>query len=89
MKPDNFTDRRSTLAMDFTLPGTNQIMTLGGSSELWGGVDMNGDNTKDRDWAPADFDANFGVGIFIGAGPTASCTASIDSISLRVFYQAA
>ena len=58
-------------------PTTNTNKTYGGSSQLWGNPGT---------WAVSDFDSGFGVAISVNATATVANIASIDYISVKIYY---
>lgn len=83
---DSFLPARSTLSRGSAAFGsTDTTNTIGGLSDLWGGVDTNNNNTFDRAWLPADFDSQLSLFVGLGAG-AAGANVSLDNIQLRVRY---
>lgn len=65
--------------------GTETATTIGGTTDLWGNVDTNGDNVYERLWAATDFSQNFAVWGAFGAGVDGA-TIGIDNIQLNVSF---
>jgi len=76
---------RSVTATGPTLTATEAASVVGSPTDLWGEVDTNNDNVKDRAWASTDFDSGLYVGF--AAAATAGGTFSLDQIQLRVWYR--
>ena len=87
IKNQAFTPLRSLANnKSISFSATESVQTVGTVSDLWGGVTIDGGDTFDRTWTPADFDNTLNVFIAFGAGTTQACTVSVDQIQMRVTY---
>lgn len=67
------------------ITSSDAYVSVGGATDLWGGVDTNNDSVKDRDWQRSDFDSDLQVfGQF--AADTNGATLEIDNVQIKVFY---
>lgn len=82
----SFLPFRSATSQACALVASESTVTVGGSSNLWGGYDTNNDNTSNRAWQRVDFGAYFYAMLGLGAGSGGSRAGSIDHFQLKVHY---
>ncbi len=68
-----------------TAGGTETAQTIGGSTDAWGGVDINGDSVADRVWDYTDFTPTLAFWGGFTAG-SSGATIALDNVQLNVYY---